>query len=84
MVTQYQWETITPESRQRRDPMNAAYSRMTGFHSFLGGSIMEYADSQGRDLGESHSIPVNLAGEVGTPGGYRKPGEVIFTPPPAP
>jgi hypothetical protein len=59
-------------------PPNAAYGRRTGLKSFLGGTVWEWADAEGRSLGESNSVPANTVGECSRPGQVREPKEVVI------
>ncbi|MEK7505801.1 MAG: hypothetical protein AAB597_02815 [Patescibacteria group bacterium] len=70
------WQTI--DNTKFGVPSNAKFGRWTGYYGMMGGPVWEYADEEGRGLGETSFVPPNLNGESTKDAGHRRPGEVII------
>jgi hypothetical protein len=60
-------------------PTNAVFGRYTNYRSFLGGSIIEWADHNGYSLGESNAVPDNPWGEGTIKGSFVAPGRQVIS-----
>ncbi len=61
-------------------PRNAVYGRVSGWYATLGGVVWNWADKDGRDLGDSNAVPPNIYGETTRPGEHVEPGPQIVDP----
>lgn len=71
------WGRVTGASWE---PEGAVFRRPTKDRSFLGGPIWEFADAEGRSLGEANAVPANTHGERSEVRPFREPGRVVMRP----